>query len=128
MDPRIIHIEKVLGFMFEHGCARKFEELGSPDAAIKFWHRNAIVYEKVTAMRPIADSQRIRLVTLIEAIRFEAMHPRPFGEPAEFNPDPYEFSEDLLQYKVHVISMVVDQESVSYSSIDPTPPQTGSLH
>ncbi len=120
-DPRISYVEETLGFMFEHGFARKFEELGSPINDLEFWYRNATVYRKVTSERPILEHQRARLVTLIEAVRFDAMCPPPFGEPIEFDLSAYEFSEDLLAYKDRVVAEVLLQESECRSAIDPAP-------
>jgi len=118
MDPRISYVENVLGFMFEHGLAPQFEVNGSPMGDLEVWHRNAVVYQQVTRERPVAESQRVRLVTLIEAVRFEAMWPPPFDEPAEFDVSVYEFSEDVLAYKLRIIEEVLLQEAESASAID----------
>ena len=128
MDKRISYVDEVLGFMFEHGFARQFEEVGSPSNDLEAWYRNAIVYRKVSSERPIPMPQRARLVTLIEAVRFDAMCPPLFGEPIEFDLSAYEFSEDLLAYKDRVVEEVLRQESESLSSIDPAPPQSGKLN
>jgi hypothetical protein len=119
MVSRISFVDEVLGFMFEQGFARKFEEVGSPENDLELWYRNAVTYSKVTSERPVPDLQRVSLVTLIEAIRFEAMCPPPFGEPLEFELSAYEFSEDILVYKSRVIEEVLRQEAKSRSTIDP---------
>ena len=128
MDPRISYVEETLGFMFGEGFARKFEQLGSPQGDLEFWYRNAMVYRTVTAERPIAAEQRVRLVTLIEVIRFEAMGGALPGEPIEFDVSVYEFSEDLLLYKQQVIEEVLCQENESPSTIDPLPPKGNQVH
>ena len=122
MDTRIAYVEQTFGFLFEQGFARKFEELGSPTNDLEFWYRNAVVYRTVTAERPVPELQRKQLLTLIEAIRFDAMWPPPFGRPIEFDLSAYEFSEDLLAYKDRVVAEVLQQESHERSSIDPPLP------
>jgi hypothetical protein len=127
-DPRVSYVEETFGFMFESGFARKFEELGSPVNDLEFWYRSATVYRKVTSERPILENQRARLVTLIEAVRFDAMRPPPFGEPIVFDLSAYEFSEDLLAYKDRVVAEVLLQESEIRATIDPAPPSPGLLN
>jgi hypothetical protein len=111
MDSRILYVEETIAFRFEHGFARKFQEVGSPIDDLVIWYRNALVYSKVTRDRPPEDSQRFRLVVLIEAIRFEAIHPPLPDEPREFDVSSYEFSEDVLSYKSAVIEEVLRQEA-----------------
>jgi hypothetical protein len=119
MDPRINYVQEVLGFMFKDGFERKFEEVGSPSNDLEFWYRNALVFRKVTAMHPVPEMQKVNLVTLIEAIRFEAMLPPPFGEPIDLELSEYEFSEDVMACKKAVIDEVLRQEAGSRSTIDP---------
>lgn len=107
MKDRINFVDEILGFMFEQGFARKFEEVGSPPNDLEVWFRNAQVFRIVTTERAISDEQRIRLLTLIEAIRLDAMCGALPGEPLEFNLTAYEFSEDLLLYKERVIEEVL---------------------
>ena len=128
MDHRIGFVEEVLGFMFEEGFARKFEQLGSPPNDLEFWYRNAKVFQTITAENSISIEQRVRLVTLIEAIRFDAMCGALPGEPIEFDLSAYEFSEDLLVHKQKIIEVVLGQEEESPSSIDPLPPEEGQVH
>jgi hypothetical protein len=111
VDPRIRYVEDTIGFRFEQGFARRYEEVGSPVEDLEIWYRNALVYAKVTKNRPPRDSQRLRLVILIEAIRFEATHPPFPDEPGEFDISSYEFSEDVLSYKSAVIEEVLRQEA-----------------
>lgn len=118
MDEKTSYVEHVLGFMFKDGFARRFEELGSPLGDLDIWYKNAQVYVAVTAHRTPQDSERIRLATLIEAIRLEAMVPPIFGEQYEFDVAPYEFSEDVLAYKMGVIEAVLRQEASSPSVLD----------
>jgi hypothetical protein len=102
MDHRIAFVEEVLGFMFEEGFARKFEQLGSPSNDLEFWYRNAEVFQAITGENSVSHEQRMRLVTLIEAIRFNAMCGALPGKPIEFDVSAYEFSEDVLvQTKSH---------------------------
>jgi hypothetical protein len=128
MDSRIRFVEETLGFMFEEGFARKFEQLGSPQGDLEFWYRNAKVYRTLVAERPIPNEQRVRLVTLIEAIRFEAMCGALPGEPIDFDVSAYEFSEDILTYKQQIIEAVLRQEEESPSTIDPLPPEGSHVH
>jgi hypothetical protein len=129
MDPRVRFVDEILGFIFDHGFARKFEEVGSPANDLEFWYRNAMVFKTVTDERPIPDQQRTRLVTLIEAVRLDAMSgPISAGEPmdaADFDLSAYEFSEDLLLYKQRVVDEVLRQEALSPSTIDPILPEGG---
>jgi hypothetical protein len=111
MNPKVQYVERVLGFVYEQGFARKFEEVGSPDDDLDVWYRNAQVYEKVTCERPLQGESRHRLVTLIESIRLEAMSPPLLGEPHEFDLSAYEFSEDVLSYKEAVVHEVLRQEA-----------------
>ena len=111
MNARVQYVERVLGFVYEQGFARKFEEVGSPPEDLDVWYRNAQVYEKVTGGRPPTNEVRHRLVTLIESIRLEAMAPPLSGEPYEFDISAYEFSEDVLSYKEAVISEILLQEA-----------------
>ena len=103
-------IDEILGFVFELGFARKFEEVGSPPNDLEMWFRNALVFKLVTTERPISDEQRIRLLTLIEAVRFDSMCGALPGEPLEFDLSAYEFSEDVMLYKKRVIEEVLRQE------------------
>jgi hypothetical protein len=128
MNHRIGFVEEVLGFLFEEGFVRKFEQLGSPPNDLEFWYRNAKVFQAITCENSIADEQRVRLVTLIEAIRFDAMCGALPGEPIEFDVSAYEFSEDLLAHKRKIIELVLRQEDESPSSIDPLPPEEGQVH
>jgi hypothetical protein len=128
MDHRISFVEEVLGFMFEEGFARKFEQLGSPQNDLEFWYRNAKVFKGVTAEVSVSAEQHVRLVTLIEAIRFEAMCGALPGDPIEFDVSAYEFSEDLLVHKQQIIEEVLRQEEESPSSIDPLPPERSQIH
>jgi hypothetical protein len=111
MDPRVRYVDETLGFRFEQGFAQKYKEVGSPVEDLEIWYRNALVYSKVTQGRPPPDSQRVRLVVLIEAIRFEAKYPPLPGEPYEFDVSSYEFSEDVLSYKSAIIDEVLRQEA-----------------
>jgi hypothetical protein len=111
MDSRILYAEETIGFRFEHGFEQKFQEVCSPLDDLVIWYRNALVSSEVTRDRPPEDSQRFRLVVLIEAIRFEAMHPPLPDEPREFDVSSYEFSEDVLSYKSAVIEEVLRQEA-----------------
>lgn len=128
MDPRIPYVDEILGFMFQEGFARQFEQLGSPQGDLEVWFRNAKVYEAVTGDRPIPAAQRVRLVTLVEAIRFEAMCGALPGESMAFDVSVYEFSEDILAYKQQIIDEVVQQEQASPSTIDPPPSLGGQVH
>lgn len=128
MGCRIRYVEENLGFMFEEGFAKKFEQLGSPQGDLEFWYRNAKVYSTITALRPIATEQRIRLVTFIEAIRFDAMFGALPDEPIEFDVSVYEFSEDLLVFKQLIIDEVLNQEKDSRSTIDPLLPEGSQIH
>jgi hypothetical protein len=128
MDDRIRFVDDVLGFMFEQGFTRKFEEVGSPPNDLEMWFRNAQVFKMVTTERPIPDEQRVRLVTLIEAIRFDCMCGALPDEPLEFDLSAYEFSEDVLLYKHRVVEEVQRQESDSQSTVDPYPPDGGPVH
>jgi hypothetical protein len=110
MPDRVRIVEAALGFIFEGGFTKKFEELGSPEEDLELWYRNALVYLAVTEGRPLAESQRRHLVTLIESSRFDAMFPPPFGEPVEFDLTGYDFSEDVLSYKEQVVAEVLKQE------------------
>ena len=58
-----------------------------------FIFKNAKVFESVTKLRKPSANEQNRLVTLIEAVRFEAMHPPPPDEPFEVNLSAYDFSE-----------------------------------
>lgn len=128
MDARIRYVEEILGFLFEEGFALKFEQLGSPQNDLEFWYRNAKVYQAVTDERAVPAEQRRTLVTLIEAIRFDAMCGALPDEPIEFDVSAYEFSEDILAYKQRVIDEVLQQEQASPSSIGPLPPEGTLVH
>ncbi|MDH0865088.1 hypothetical protein [Mitsuaria sp. GD03876] len=128
MKDRINFVDEILGFMFEQGFARKFEEVGSPPNDLDVWFRNAQVFRTVTTERMISNEQRIRLLVLIEAIRLDAMYGALPGEPQEFDLTAYEFSEDLLLYKERVIEEVLRQESVRSSKIDPYPSEGTPRH
>jgi hypothetical protein len=119
MDERIVYVERVLGFLYQQGFASKFEEIGSPSDDLEVWYKNAQVYQSVTQARLPRDSERVRLVTLIEAIRFEAMCPPVPGEPREFDVSAYEFSEDILAYKADVVEAVLRQEASCPSVLGP---------
>ncbi|WP_058086127.1 hypothetical protein [Aquabacterium parvum] len=128
MDKRITYVDEVLGFMFPETFATKFAQLGSPQGDLEFWYRNALVYTSLVNSRPVAEEQRQRLLTMIEAIRFDAMCGAFPGEDLEFDLSAYEFSEDILSYKASAIEQVLAQESVSASNIDPYPPDGASRH
>jgi len=128
MDSRIHYVEETLGFMFEEGFAKKFEQLGSPQGDLEFWYRNAKVYRTITAQRPVTAEQRRRLVTFIEAIRLDAMCGALPDEEVEFDVSVYEFSEDLLIFKRQIIEEVLNQEKDSPSTIDPLPPEGSQVH
>lgn len=128
MDHRISFVEETLGFMFEEGFAQKFEQLGSPPNDLEFWYRNAKVFQNIMSKRPVATEQRVKLVTLIEAIRFDVMCGALPGEPIEFDVAAYEFSEDILVHKQQIIEQVLRQEEGSPSSIDPLPPEANQVH
>ncbi len=128
MNHRIGFVEEVLGFLFEEGFARKFEQLGSPPNDLEFWYRNAKVFQAITGESSIANDQRVRLVTLIEAIRFDATCGALPGEPIEFDVSAYDLSADLLAHKQKIIDLVLRQEEESPSSIDPLPPVEVLVH
>jgi hypothetical protein len=111
MDPKVLYVERVLGFVYEQGFAQKFAEAGSPLEDLDVFYRNAQVFEKVTIKRSLGDQARHRLVTLIESIRLEAMVPPLPGEQYEFDVSAYEFSEDVLSFKEAVINEVLQQEA-----------------
>ncbi len=112
MKEKIRYIENVFGFLFPNSFESKFAELGYPTEDLDIWFKNAIVFEKVTNIKPAKEMDRRNLLTLIEAIRFEAMNPPPPGEIYEFDISAYEFTEYLICiYKQLVINEVLAQES-----------------
>lgn len=115
---KVEYVERVLGFRFEQGFAHRFEELGSPQGDLDVWYKNAQVFEAVGALLAPKEQERISLTVLIEAIRFEAMHPPVPGDDYDFDLSSYEFSEDVLAYKADVIEAVLRQEASSPSVLD----------
>lgn len=115
---RVEYVERVLGFRFERGFAHRFEEIGSPQGDLDVWYKNAQVFEAVAGLRAPQERERISLTVLIEAIRFEAMHPPVPGEDYDFDLASHEFSEDILAYKDAVIEAVLRQEASSPSVLD----------
>lgn len=118
MEERIAYVDRVLGFRFKHSFARRFAEVGSPLGDLDVWHKNAQVYQSVTDARPPREADRNALLTLIEAVRFEAMCPPPPGGTIEFDVSAYQFSEDILSYKAEVVGVVLRQEAASPSVLD----------
>ncbi|MDQ1833307.1 hypothetical protein [Massilia scottii] len=118
MQTKIQCVDDVLGFMFEKGFARKFDELGSPPADLEFWYINALVYATVAATRPPLETRRIALLSLIEAIHFQAKAWIPiYGDaPCEFDVSGYQFPEDILVYESAVIDGVVRQRARASSA------------
>jgi len=117
-DSRVAYVDRVLGFMFENTTfAVRFAELGEARGDLVVWYRNAEVYDAVTRGRKPREAERIRLATMIESIRLDAMafYPPLPGETIEFDLSCYEFSEDVLSYKEEVVSMVLRQERESPS-------------
>ena len=119
MSAKVAYVDRVLGFLYEQGFARKFEDLGSPAQDLELWYRNAQVYEEVTKARKPRMEDRVRLTTLIEAVRFESLCPPFPGDPQEFDVSAYEFSEDVLAYKSAVIEAVLRQEAKAPSFFEP---------
>jgi len=115
---KIEYVERVLGFRFEQGFARRFEEVGSPQGDLDVWYKNAQVFEAVAGRRTLQERERISLTVLIEAIRFEAMHPPLPGDEYDFDLSSYDFSEDVLAYRSDVIEAVLRQEASSPSVLD----------
>lgn len=113
MDKRIKLVEEVFGYLYPEGFEGKFAELGYPDADLEFWYRNTLVYLSVTRERPLDGEDRMRLLTMIESARMEAMCPPPPGEKLEFDFSCYEFSEDIMLFKDAVVEEVLRQESKS---------------
>jgi hypothetical protein len=118
MKEKISYVERVLGFRFTEGFARRFAEVGSSPDDLDIWYKNAQVYELVARSRAPRESERIALTVLIEAIRFEAAFPPLPGERHEFDLAAYEFAEDVLAFKAAVVEEVVRQEAVSPSFFD----------
>ena len=115
---KVQYVERVLGFRFKNGFARHFEEVGSPQGDLDVWCKNAQAYEAVTGSRTPRGQERISLTVLIEAIRFEAMHPPVPGDDYDFDLSAYAFSEDILAYKADAIEIVLRQEASSPSVLD----------
>ena len=70
MSDRVSYVDDVLGFSFEKGTFReRFEELGCPEPDLEIWYRNALVYSTITQNRRPREAERIRLLTMIEAVR-----------------------------------------------------------
>jgi len=92
-------------------------------AALHIWFKNAQVYEELSCERAPRESERIALLTMIEAIRFDAMVPPPPGEPYEFDVSAYGFAEDVLAYRSRVIEVVLRQEAASPSFYEPLAPE-----
>lgn len=117
-DTRVAYVDQVLGFMFDDSSfAARFAELGEPRGDLVIWYRNAQVYAAVTHARKPREAERVRLATMIEAIRLEAMsfYPPLPGEVLKFDLSCYEFSEDILSYKQNVTNIVLRQEHESPS-------------
>ena len=109
---KVEYVEKVFAFIFNGGFKKKLAEFGNPSEDLDIWFKNAKVFESVTKLRKPSANEQNRLVTLIEAVRFEAMHPPPPDEPFEVNLSAYDFSEDLIvKYKQAVIDEVLRQEN-----------------
>ncbi len=125
MSAKIGYIERALAFRFERqgGFARHFEGVGSPPDDLDIWFKNAQVYEELSCERAPRESERIALLTMIEAIRFDAMVPPPPGEPYEFDVSAYGFAEDVLAYRSRVIEVVLRQEAASPSFYEPLAPE-----
>jgi hypothetical protein len=118
MDPRVDFVEQTLGFRFENGFRAKYLELGEPLEDLEFWFRNAQVFRELHRTQSIPTSQQHDLLTLIESIRLDAQTLYPPVEGLEdlvFNVSSYEFSEEVLSRKAQVISLVLSQESPTYS-------------
>jgi hypothetical protein len=118
MSDRVSYVDDVLGFSFEKGTFReRFEELGCPEPDLEIWYRNALVYSTITQNRRPREAERIRLLTMIEAVRLQAMsfYPPLPGEEMEFDLTSYEFSEDVLLFKQEVVDMILGQERRSPS-------------
>ncbi len=115
---KVQYVERVLGFRFKDGFALHFEEVGSPLGDLDIWYKNAQVYETITHLRVPQGQERISLTVLIEALRFEAMHPPVPGDDYNFDLSAYSFSEDILAYKNDAIEMVLRQEASSPSVLD----------
>lgn len=117
VEEKIRYVERVLGFLYAQGFARKFEEVGAPPEDLEVWYRNAQVYEEVTRIRRPRSEERVRLVTLIESVRIEAMVPPLPGESHDFDVSVYEFSEDVLVYKQDVVDEILRQEARNPSTL-----------
>lgn len=111
----------MLAFRFElqGGFERVFEDAGLRHDQLDIWFKNAQVYEEVSRDRAPRANDRMALLTMIEAIRFEAMIPPLPGEPYEFDVSAYCFSEDVLAFRRRVIDVVLEQEASSPSFFEP---------
>ena len=112
MRDKIEYIDNVFRFEFDGKFKERFESVGSPLDQLDIWYKNAQVYEAAVNHRPIEDSQKTRLLTMIEAIRVVVMRPPLPGDPIDIDLEPYEFSEDLkANYYQFVYDEILRQES-----------------